>query len=157
MSFAGWRHGEAAPPGARSSRQRPTTPRPPRRGANLDRGSAVVEFTLVSVLLTGLFLAVLQIGLVIHVRNTLVACAAEGARYAANADRGLADGATRTQLLIGESLSERFTGGVSARYVADDGVQLVEVEVTTTLPLFGFLGPDRGLTVRGHAVDEAAL
>ena len=110
-----------------------------------------------SVLLTGLFLAVLQIGLVIHVRNTLVACAAEGARYAANADRGLADGATRTQLLIDESLSERFTGGVRARYVADDGVQLVEVEVTTTLPLFGLLGPDRGLTVRGHAVDEAAL
>jgi Flp pilus assembly protein TadG len=117
----------------------------------------VVEFTLVSVLLTGLFLAVLQIGLVIHVRNTLVACAAEGARYAANADRGLADGAERADALIRESLSARFTGGVSARYVADGGVQLVEVQVTTTLPLFGYLGVDRALTVHGHAVDEAAL
>jgi Flp pilus assembly protein TadG len=122
-----------------------------------DRGSAVAEFTLVSVLLTGLFLAVLQIGLVIHVRNTLVSCAAEGARYAANADRGLTDGTARADALIGQSLSERFTGGVSARYVSDGGVQLVEVQVTTTLPLFGFLGPDRGLTVQGHAVDEAAL
>ena len=127
------------------------------RPAGRDRGSAVAEFTLVSALLTGLFLAVLQLGLVIHVRNTLVACAAEGARYAANADRGLADGAARTRTLIGESLSSRFTGGVSARYVTDGGVQLVEVEVTTTLPLFGYLGPDRGLTVHGHAVDEAAL
>lgn len=117
----------------------------------------MVEFTLVSTLLTGLFLAVLQIGLVIHVRNTLVACAAEGARHAANADRGLADGAVRTRTLIGESLSSRFTGGERARYVTDGGVQLVEVEVTTTLPLFGFLGPDRALTVHGHAVDEAAL
>jgi hypothetical protein len=54
-------------------------------------------------------------------------------------------------------LSSRFTGGVIARYVTDGGVQLVEVEVTTTLPLFGYLGPDRGLTVRGHAVEEAAL
>lgn len=122
-----------------------------------DRGSAVVEFTLVSVLLVGLFLAVLQIGLAIHVRNTLVACAAEGARYAANADRGLADGARRTEALIAQSLSPRFAGGVVARSVHDGAVVLVEVEVTAPLPLFGLLGVDRALTVSGHAVDEAAL
>jgi len=133
-----------------------TQPGLPNRGSHLDQGSAVAEFTLVSVLLAALFLAVLQVGLVIHVRNTLVACAAEGARYAANADRGLADGAARAEALIAESLSSRFTGGVQARYVTDGGVSLVEVEVTATLPLFGLLGPDRGLTVRGHAVDEAA-
>lgn len=120
-------------------------------------GSAAVEFTLVSVLLVGLFLAVLQVGLVIHVRNTLVACAAEGARYAANADRGLSDGVQRTETLIAQSLSGRFTGGTSARIVVADGVQLVEVEVTTTLPLFGLLGLSRSLTVSGHAVDEGAL
>lgn len=120
-------------------------------------GSAVVEFTLVSVLLVGLFLAVLQVGLVIHVRNTLVACAAEGARYAANADRGLADGARRTEALIAQSLSQRFSGGVVARNVQDGGMVLVEVEVSAPLPLFGLLGVDRALTVSGHAVDEAAL
>ncbi|MFW6090924.1 MAG: TadE/TadG family type IV pilus assembly protein [Actinomycetota bacterium] len=122
-----------------------------------EKGSAVVEFSLVSVLLVGLFLAVLQIALIVHVRNTLVACAAEGARYAANADRGLADGAARTDALIAESLSDRFTGGVTARRVDRDGVPLVQVEVTTTLPLFGYLGADHALTVAGHAVDEAAL
>ena len=122
-----------------------------------ERGSAVVEFTLVSVVLVGLFLAVLQVGLVLHVRNTLVACAAEGARYAANADRGLADGESRTAALIAESLSADSVGEVSSRYVTTAGVQLVEVQVTTTLPLFGWLGVERGLTVSGHAVEEGAL
>jgi len=122
-----------------------------------ERGSAVVEFTLVSIVLVGLFLAVLQIGLVLHVRNTLVACAAEGARYAANADRGLDDGEARTAALIAESLSADSIGDVSSRYITTAGVQLVEVRVTTTLPLFGWLGVDRGLTVSGHAVEEGAL
>jgi Flp pilus assembly protein TadG len=122
-----------------------------------ERGSAVVEFTLVSIVLVTLFLAVLQLGLAIHVRNTLVACAADGARHAANADRSLADGEARTRALIGEALSARFAQDVSSRQVVHDGVTLVEVEVSATLPLVGFLGIERGLTVAGHAVDEAAL
>ena len=122
-----------------------------------ERGAAVVEFSLVSVVLVGLFLAILQLGLVLHVRNTLVACAAEGARHAANADRDLADGEARTAALIAESLSSRFGEGVASRYVSAGGMQLVEIEVTTTLPLFGLLGVDRGLTVTGHAVEESAL
>ena len=32
-------------------------------------GAAVVEFTLVSVVLVALFLAIVQVGLVLHVRN----------------------------------------------------------------------------------------
>ena len=116
-----------------------------------------MEFTLVSVVLVGLFLAVVQVGLVLHVRNTLVACAAEGARYAANADRGLADGEARTAALIAESLSADSVDDVSSRYVSIGGVELVEVRVTTTLPLFGWLGIDRGLTVSGHAVEEGTL
>jgi Flp pilus assembly protein TadG len=122
-----------------------------------DHGSAVVEFTLVAVVLVGLFLAILQIGLVLHVRNTLVACAAEGARYAANADRDLPDGEARTATLIAESVSSRFADGISSRYVSANGVQVVEIEVSTTLPLFGLLGVDRGLTVTGHAVEEGSL
>lgn len=120
-------------------------------------GAAVVEFTLVSVVLVGLFLAIVQVGLVVHVRNTLVACAAEGARYAANADRDLSDGEARTVALIAESLSDRYGRAVTSRYVTTGGVQLVEIEVTTTLPLFGLLGVDRGLSVTGHAVEEGAL
>ncbi|HEU0040971.1 MAG TPA: TadE family protein [Jiangellaceae bacterium] len=122
-----------------------------------ERGSAVVEFTLVSVVLVAVFLAVLQFGFVIHVRNTLVACAAEGARHAANADRGLAEGEARTAALIGSALSPSLAGEVRSRTVSVNGVQMVEITVTTTLPLFGLLGVDRGLTVVGHAVEESAL
>lgn len=120
-----------------------------------DDGSAVVEFTLVSVLLVTLFLAVLQVGLIIHVRNTLVASAAEGARYAANADRGLDHGVQRTQREIAESISPDFADGVTADYIQRNGVTLVEVRVQATFPLLGLLGPAGSLEVVGHAVEEA--
>lgn len=119
-----------------------------------DRGSAVVEFSLVAVLLTALFLALLQLGLALHVRNTLLASAAEGARYAANADRDPAQGAELTRRLIRGSLADRFANGVSAGTQTVDGLPTVYVEVRTTLPVLGLLGPARGLTVRGHAVEE---
>lgn len=120
-----------------------------------DRGSAVVEFTLVGILLTLLFLAVLQLGLALHVRNTLLASAAEGARYAANADRSPPDGAAVTAELIRDSLADSFAEGVSSGFEAVGGVPTVYVQVDATLPLVGLLGPSRGIRVRGHAVDES--
>lgn len=119
-----------------------------------DRGSAVVEFTLVGVLLTFLFLAVLQLGLVLHVRNTLTASAAEGARYAANADRSPEDGAAVTRRLIRDSLADSFAAGVSSGFERVTGVGTVYVQVDARLPLVGLLGPPRSLRVRGHALDE---
>jgi Flp pilus assembly protein TadG len=121
-----------------------------------DRGSAVVEFTLVSVLLLGLFLALVQLGLALHVRNTLVAAAAEGARVAAQADRGTAHGERLTRRLIADGLHESAAQDVAARHVVLDGVPVLEVEVRATLPLLGWAGPQRALVVRGHAFDEAA-
>lgn len=96
-----------------------------------------------------------QVGVIVHVRNTLVACAAEGARYAANADRTPADGAARTTALVAETLSADVASRVHARRVVVDGVTMVEVEVTATLPLVGLIGVDEAMTVTGHAVDEA--
>lgn len=115
----------------------------------------MVEFTLVSVILVTLFLAILQIGLVLHVRNTLVASAAEGARYAANADRNPADGAILTRQLIADAVSARYADAVTAGYVDRGGVTLVEVRVEATLPLVGLIGPSGSLEVTGHAVEEA--
>lgn len=119
-----------------------------------DHGAAVVEFVLVSALLVALFLALVQLGLTLHVRNTLVAAAAEGARYGANADRTPEDGAGRTREVIAESLSERFVGAVTSGYADLDGVPTIYVEVRTTLPLVGWLGPPRALVARGHALEE---
>lgn len=121
-----------------------------------DRGSAIVEFTLVGVLLTVLFLALLQLGLALHVRNTLLAAAAEGARYAANADRDPDDGAAVTRTLIRQSLADTFAAGVTSGFETVDGVPTVYVQVETTLPVVGLLGPSRGLRVRGHAMEESS-
>ncbi len=120
-----------------------------------DTGSAVVESTMVMVLLLALFLALVQLGVALHVRNTLVACAAEGARYGANADRGPGDAAGRTTQLIRAALADSFADSVDAAPAIVDGVPTMEVTVTTTLPVVGLLGPARALTVRGHAFEEA--
>lgn len=126
--------------------------RPPGRN---DAGAAVVDFVLVTVLLTVLFLALLQLGLALHVRNTLAASAAEGARYGANADRRPADGAAVTRSLIRDSLADSFAGDVSSGTEVVDGVATVYVRVESRLPLVGLLGPPRGISVVGHALEES--
>ena len=52
-------------------------------GRRDERGSAVVDFVFVLVLLLPLVFGILQLALVMHVRNTLAAAAAEGARAGA--------------------------------------------------------------------------
>ncbi|HKF31085.1 MAG TPA: TadE family protein [Jatrophihabitantaceae bacterium] len=49
-----------------------------------ERGSAVVEFVMIAVLLIFLVFAVLQLAVYLYVRNIVQASAAAGARYAAN-------------------------------------------------------------------------
>jgi Flp pilus assembly protein TadG len=119
-----------------------------------EAGSAVVEFALVSVLLVALFLAVLQVGVALHVRNTLVAAAAEGARYGADADRSPADGAQRTRDVIASSLPASFAQDVTAGYADVGGLATVVVQVRAPLPLFGMAGPSSDLVVQGHALAE---
>ena len=69
-------------------------------GPERERGSAVVDFVLVGALLTMFFLAIIQLALVLHVRNTLIDAAASGARYGTLADRSAADARQRTGELI---------------------------------------------------------
>lgn len=122
-----------------------------RRG---DDGAAVVEFTLVTILLVIVFLGILQLALVLYLRNTLVAAAAEGARYAANADRDPADGAARARYLASASVGSRFAEDIRVDRAVVDGMPTIVVEIRTTLPLIGLAGPSRALVVRGHAFDE---
>ena len=56
----------------------------------------MVDFVLVGGLLTLFFLAIIQLTLVLHVRNTLIDAAASGARYGTLADRGAGDARDRT-------------------------------------------------------------
>lgn len=120
-----------------------------------DRGSAVVEFVVVVPLLLLLVLGVLQVGLALHVRATVTAAAAEGARAAA-----LAGGDTRVaRARIDDALSTSLASGVvesvSVTRVRRDGLAVVEVRVSARLPLVGLLGPT-ALDVQGHALVEGS-
>lgn len=125
-----------------------------RRWCDRDDGSAVVDAVLVGALTTLLFASVLQVGLALHVRATLIDCAAEGARYGALADRDPGDGAARATDLITMSLASSYAQDVTAARTVLDGLPVVEVQVTAPLPMLGMLGPT-ALTVRGHALAEA--
>jgi Flp pilus assembly protein TadG len=123
-----------------------------------DSGAALVEFVLVTAVLVPIFVALLQLGVVLHVRNTMTADAAEGARFAANADRTLREGKAHTEALLAESLGEGLHPAVTARRVTRGGVPTVEVQVTADLPLLGWLaGKANGLKVTAHALDEEAV
>jgi Flp pilus assembly protein TadG len=119
-----------------------------------ERGSAVVDFVLVLVVLVPVFLGIMQVALVLLVRNTLASAASEGARYAATLDRGPEDGVARTRDQIDGAVSGRFARAVSAGPATVDGAAGVQVTVRAVVPALGIGGPGIALEVTGHAVEE---
>lgn len=119
-----------------------------------ERGSAVVDFVLVSTILVPLFLGILQVGLFLYVRNTVTAAASEGAHYAAVLNRAPADGAARTRELISGVVTDGLIDSVSAEEIDVDGQPGVEVAVHAHMPPLGLWGPGIAFTVEGHAVKE---
>lgn len=127
---------------------------PARRPGCSQRGAAVVDFVLVLVVIVPVFLGVLQVSLVLYVRNTVTAAASDGARYAATLGRGPADGAARTRAQIAGVLAGRYAGDVTAREVTLDGTSAVEVTVHVVVPALGLGGPGVAFDLSGHAVEE---
>jgi Flp pilus assembly protein TadG len=125
-----------------------------RRPTRRETGSAVVDFVLVLLVLVPLVLGILQVALVLHVRNTLTSAASEGARYAATVDRPLEAGAARTRSQVAAAVAGRFARDVTASAVTLDGVPAVRVEVAAEVPSLGLWGPPVHLVVDGHAVAE---
>lgn len=119
--------------------------------ARKEQGSAVVDFVLVGGLLTMFFLAVIQLALVLHVRNTLIDAAASGARYGTLADRGAADAEERSRALIATALNPGFAEQVSTSEVTVQGLRTLEVTVRAPMPVIGLIGPRDLLEVKGHA------
>lgn len=123
----------------------------PSRAAD-DRGSAVVEFVLVGLLVIVLAMGVVQLALTLHVRNTLLSCASEGAHVGARADRTPADGADRAAELAHAALGSRPID-VDAQVTSAGGPTLVQVTMTTSVPLVGLWGAGT-MSVRAHAIAE---
>jgi hypothetical protein len=144
---AGDHTGSAGPAGG----GQPDSGEPPR-----DAGSAVVEFILVGTLLLFLFLGILQVGLLLYVRNTLAADAAEGARHAANLGVPAGDGGPYAQALIARTIPGRADTTCTGTDVdGPDNTPLVQVTCRVVVPLVLVpLGDGVTLTVTGHAVKE---
>ena len=119
-----------------------------------ESGSAVADFAMVSGLLSLLFLAVFQLGLALHIRNTLISCASEGARLGARADATPQDGVARARRMIRASLADRYADNVTAMTTTVDGIQVVQIRVLAPLPVLGPLGPDHVLSVQARAFSE---
>ncbi|KGH45501.1 pilus assembly protein TadE [Modestobacter caceresii] len=123
-----------------------------------ERGSAVVDFVLVGVLVVALLLAVLQVAVYVHLRNVVVASAQQGARYAANADVPAEAGAARTLEIVGQATSTGTAAGLaceSVQEVDESGLTLVVVRCVGAVPsLFGPLGDLLPLSATGRSVAE---
>lgn len=125
-----------------------------------ERGSAVVDFVLVSVLVLTLLLAVLQVAVYVHLRNVVTASAQEGARFAANADVDSRLGAARTVEIVARATSSRTAAGLSC-FSGDEadasGLAVVVVRCSGSVPpLLASIGHVLPLTATGRALKEAA-
>lgn len=114
----------------------------------------MADFVMVGALLSVVFVALLQVGLTLYVRNTLISCASEGARLGARADADPGEGVARTRQLIDSTLSRRFGEQVTARVVMADGVRVLSVRVVAPLPVIGLLGAGQHFDVVGRAFLE---
>lgn len=127
----------------------PSIPLP---AAERDRGSAAVEFVLVGTLVVLIGLAVVQLVVAMHVRNTLTSSAFEGARYAAQADQTLDDGHDRSL-----EMSHSALGGIDVVATVStqmhEGVDVVVVTLEAPVPLVGLWGPGT-MTVSARAFAE---
>ncbi len=115
------------------------------RGLRLGlRGGALIETALAFPVLLIVALGLVQFAIFVHAQLVVAGAAQDGARVAASEDRGLAEGITRTQVLLQAGIGEH-ANGVEVRGSADDDAVAVEVEgrirtiipwvVETSLPL----------------------
>ncbi len=109
---------------------------------------------MVGALLTVLTLSVMQLGLALFIRNTVVDAAAEGARFGALADSSAQDGVARARDLITAALGPSYASDITAATGSYLGHPAIIVTVRTPLPLIGLVGIEDGLEVSGRAAIE---
>jgi Flp pilus assembly protein TadG len=124
------------------------------RRCRAERGAAVVDFVLVSLVLIPLVLGIIQVALVMHVHNVLAAAATEGARYGATVDRDPDAGVQRTREQIADAVGGRYARAITASRTDTGGVAMVVVRVHATVPALGLWGPAVSFDVVGHGVEE---
>lgn len=122
------------------------------RTGGKEAGAAVVDFVLVGALVTVIFVALLQLALALHVRNTVADAASSAARYGVLGDRSPADAHQRATMLVATALGPHYVHDVEVNVETGNGLNILRVTITAPLPLIGLLGPARSLEMSGHAV-----
>lgn len=112
------------------------------------------EFVLVVVVLVPLVLGIAQIALVLHVRNTMVAAASDGARSAAMLGASPDAARQRAREVVRTTLADRYADSVVALQSVRDGVDVVEVTIRGDVPALGLWGPGVSVEAVGHAVRQ---
>ena len=119
-----------------------------------ERGSAVVDYVLVMMILIPLVLGIVQLGLVLHVRNTLTAAASDAARAAAPLGATPQDATARADDVVRTTLADRYADDITVTETTVAGVPAVRVRIRAEVPALGLFGPAVPLDVRGHAIKE---
>ncbi len=107
---------------------------------------------MVSALVTVIFVALLQLTLILHVRNTVADAASSAARYGALGDRTPGDARDRAATLVAGALGPGYVQDIAVAVESVNGLNVLRVSITAPLPVLGLLGPSRSLEVSGHAV-----
>ena len=124
-------------------------------GTDREKGAAVAEFVMISGLLALIFAAVLQLGVAIHVRNTVIDSAMAGARAAAMVDSDSREAVTTTRELITAAVGSHYAEDISVEEATRNGIDVVVVRVRTPVPIIGLLGPARMWELEAHALRES--
>lgn len=113
---------------------------------------------MIAVLLSAIFLVVLQVGLYLYQRSVIASSAMAAARYAANANVAAEEGAARASTLIAEALSEKTASSVSctsSEQLGAGGLRLVVVRCTGAIPsIVAALGSLLPIEVTARAIVE---
>lgn len=129
-----------------------------RRSQSDDRGSAVVEFSMIAVLLSAIFFVVLQVGIYLYQRSVIASSALAAARYTANANVGIAEGGPRAVQLIEQSLSRSATDGITCtatEQIGEGGLRLVVIECAGSVPsIVTALGSLLPIEATASAIEE---
>ena len=124
------------------------------RGQWREEGSEVVAHVLVQGLIIMVVLALMQIAFALHTRNVVTSAAGEGARRAALMGASLADGTERVHQLLDQTLGVSGDAHISTHSIMRAGQEMIEVRITTAIPILLTWGPAGSLTVSGHALKE---
>lgn len=116
-----------------------------------EAGAIVAESAMIIALVTLLCGTILQLGVIIHTKNTMIDAASAGARYAALADRDLVDGQRRSTALLTSSIPNAESARITISRAVNG--EVIRVTITHQLPLLGFITAPIPLSATAQAYD----